>query len=61
MNSPLVPATFSELSANQSAVIGSPATVECRAEGDAPIRISWSRNGRPIKEERDADRFMVSS
>lgn len=43
-----VPARFSESYRNQSVRRGHPANLECRALGDAPISISWSRNGRRL-------------
>ncbi|XP_075749282.1 cell adhesion molecule Dscam1-like [Rhipicephalus microplus] len=43
-----VPARFNESYRNQTAQRGHSVALECRASGDAPINISWSRNGRRL-------------
>ncbi|XP_077564303.1 cell adhesion molecule Dscam1-like [Haemaphysalis longicornis] len=43
-----VPARFSESYRNQTVQRGQNVGLECRAVGDAPISISWSRNGRRL-------------
>ncbi|KAH9368880.1 hypothetical protein HPB48_004379 [Haemaphysalis longicornis] len=44
----IVPARFSESYRNQTVQRGQNVGLECRAVGDAPISISWSRNGRRL-------------
>lgn len=34
--------------ANQTVVVGSEAAVECRAVGDRPVEVSWTRNGKAV-------------
>ncbi|XP_054926804.1 cell adhesion molecule Dscam1-like isoform X1 [Dermacentor andersoni] len=43
-----VPARFDESYRNQTVQRGHSVGLECRASGDAPITISWSRNGRRL-------------
>ncbi|KAL1427954.1 hypothetical protein MTO96_017048, partial [Rhipicephalus appendiculatus] len=43
-----VPARFNESYRNQTVQRGHSVTLECRASGDEPITISWSRNGRRL-------------
>ncbi|KAL3225819.1 hypothetical protein MRX96_025513, partial [Rhipicephalus microplus] len=43
-----VPARFNESYRNQTVQRGHSIALECRASGDAPINISWSRNGRRL-------------
>ncbi|KAL1471732.1 hypothetical protein MTO96_039775, partial [Rhipicephalus appendiculatus] len=42
------PARFNESYRNQTVQRGHSVGLECRASGDAPINISWSRNGRRL-------------
>ncbi|KAJ8708410.1 hypothetical protein PYW07_010535 [Mythimna separata] len=42
------PVTFDILSRNMTAKLGQHVTIECQAKGDDPIRIMWTRNGKPI-------------
>lgn len=44
----LEPVTFDILSRNLTAKLGQHVTIECQAKGDDPIRIMWTRNGKPI-------------
>ncbi|KAL1487360.1 hypothetical protein MTO96_030974 [Rhipicephalus appendiculatus] len=43
-----VPARFNESYRNQTVQRGHSVALECRASGDAPINVSWSRNGRRL-------------
>ncbi|XP_026497731.2 cell adhesion molecule Dscam2-like [Vanessa tameamea] len=42
------PVTFDIVSRNLTAKLGQHVTIECQAKGDDPIRIMWTRNGKPI-------------
>ncbi|KAG6451035.1 hypothetical protein O3G_MSEX006892 [Manduca sexta] len=42
------PVTFDVVSRNLTAKLGQHVTIECQAKGDDPIRIMWTRNGKPI-------------
>ncbi|XP_049880957.1 Down syndrome cell adhesion molecule-like protein Dscam2 [Pectinophora gossypiella] len=42
------PVTFDLVSRNLTAKLGQHVSVECQAKGDDPIRIMWTRNGKPI-------------
>lgn len=42
------PVSFDTLSRNMTAKLGQQVTIECEAKGDDPIRIMWTRNGKPI-------------
>ncbi|XP_038218220.1 Down syndrome cell adhesion molecule-like protein Dscam2 [Zerene cesonia] len=42
------PITFDVSSRNITAKLGQQVTVECVAKGDDPIRVMWTRNGKPI-------------
>ncbi|KAF9423658.1 hypothetical protein HW555_000984 [Spodoptera exigua] len=42
------PVTFDILARNMTAKLGQQVTIECQAKGDDPIRIMWTRNGKPI-------------
>ncbi len=56
-----MPATFAVAHENQTVVIGSRAVVVCRAIGDRPIAVEWSRNERRLdRSDESADRFKVS-
>ncbi|CAH0714939.1 unnamed protein product, partial [Brenthis ino] len=42
------PVTFDIISRNLTAKLGKHVTIECQAKGDDPIRIMWTKNGKPI-------------
>lgn len=42
------PVTFDVISRNMTAKLGQHVTIECQAKGDDPIRVMWTRNGKPI-------------
>ncbi|XP_052751034.1 cell adhesion molecule Dscam2-like [Galleria mellonella] len=42
------PVTFDIVSRNITSKLGQHVTIECLAKGDDPIRIMWTRNGKPI-------------
>ncbi|XP_069355556.1 cell adhesion molecule Dscam2-like isoform X2 [Maniola hyperantus] len=42
------PVTFDIAARNLTAKLGQHVTIECQAKGDDPIRIMWTRNGKPI-------------
>ncbi|KPJ15639.1 Down syndrome cell adhesion molecule-like protein CG42256, partial [Papilio machaon] len=42
------PVTFDIVSRNMTAKLGQHIAIECQARGDDPIRIMWTRNGKPI-------------
>ncbi|XP_047519223.1 Down syndrome cell adhesion molecule-like protein Dscam2 [Pieris napi] len=42
------PVTFDVTSRNLTAKLGQQVTIECIAKGDDPIRMLWTRNGKPI-------------
>ncbi|XP_028035363.1 Down syndrome cell adhesion molecule-like protein Dscam2 [Bombyx mandarina] len=42
------PVTFEAASRNLTAKLGQQVSIECLAKGDDPIRITWTRNGKPI-------------
>ncbi|XP_053620257.1 cell adhesion molecule Dscam2-like [Plodia interpunctella] len=42
------PVTFDVLSRNLTAKLGQHVTIECQAKGDDPIRMMWTRNGKPV-------------
>ncbi|XP_072946395.1 cell adhesion molecule Dscam2-like [Epargyreus clarus] len=42
------PVTFDIAARNLTAKLGQHITIECQAKGDDPIRVMWTRNGKPI-------------
>ncbi|KAG7296730.1 hypothetical protein JYU34_020631, partial [Plutella xylostella] len=42
------PVSFDVSSRNMTAKLGQQVTIECQAKGDDPIRIMWTRHGKPI-------------
>ncbi|CAN7980651.1 unnamed protein product, partial [Ixodes pacificus] len=55
-----VPARFTESYRNQTVRRGHAASLECRALGDAPISISWSRNGRRLDTHKSYALFFLA-
>ncbi|KAM7314252.1 hypothetical protein ISCGN_004037 [Ixodes scapularis] len=56
-----VPARFTESYRNQTVRRGHAASLECRALGDAPISISWSRNGRRLDTHKSSHFKVMES
>ncbi|CAN7977372.1 unnamed protein product, partial [Ixodes persulcatus] len=55
-----LPARFTESYRNQTVRRGHAASLECRALGDAPISISWSRNGRRLDTHKSYALFSLA-
>ncbi len=53
-----VPAHFASSLSNQTVVVGSRASIDCHAAGDAPIAIKWARNNEQL-DGKGQQRFTV--
>ncbi|KAJ0171775.1 hypothetical protein K1T71_012538 [Dendrolimus kikuchii] len=42
------PVTFDVVSRNMTTKLGQHVSIDCQAKGDDPIRVMWTRNGKPI-------------
>lgn len=56
---PLEPVTFDHVSRNMTSKLGQHVSIECQAKGDDPIRIMWTRNGKPINPLTQRYAFVV--
>ncbi|XP_076282094.1 cell adhesion molecule Dscam2 isoform X2 [Lasioglossum baleicum] len=54
-----VPAKFVEKHRNQTAKLGSNASLRCEAKGDHPLKILWKKNGLQLEQKLSDYRYML--
>ncbi|XP_033338230.2 cell adhesion molecule Dscam2 isoform X4 [Megalopta genalis] len=54
-----VPAKFVEKHRNQTARLGSNASLRCEAKGDHPLKILWKKNGMQLEQKLSDYRYML--